>query len=100
MREHTSLSIGICRVPRAIWIPGTPMTVYRGTPLDMVRAMSSEMEPGNLSIRETVRAIAVGLEENRGIRLGLPFASSDELLAVVFVHQLLEAGLGRTLAEA
>ncbi len=66
----------------------------------MVRAMRDEMEPCDLSERETIYAIALGLVEGRGIQLLLPFGWSDALLAESFVSALLEVGVGHPVPEA
>jgi hypothetical protein len=101
MKQHEIVPVGICRLPRAIWIPSShPVAVYRGTPVEIVRQMSCEMDPANLSVRETVYAISVGLEKNRGIAIQVPLGTSDEVLAALFVQRLLDCGLGQPLPTA
>jgi hypothetical protein len=87
-------------LPKAIWMPGHPPSIYRGSPLEMVHAMAKEMESSDLSVRETIQAILSGLLMNRRLFIALPNVKSDETLARLFVYALLGTGVGRKIPTA
>lgn len=89
-------------LPRAIWIHARPEpSVYRGTPLDMVRTMAAEMEP-QLSPRDAIVALLGGLSRNRRIHINLHGLGTlnDEGAAQMFVYALLDTGIARPLPQA
>ena len=82
-------------LPAALWIPGTTSpAIYRGSALEMVAQMKKEMSPSDISTRLAVRALILGLRENRGIRIHAS-GSTEESLALSFITGLLDSGLGR-----
>lgn len=89
-------------LPDAIWIASKSgdLSIYRGTPLEIVRVMAAEMGDG-VSIRSAVRQILAALSKSRGIRVQLVTKGlSDEVLARLFVYVLLNTGVGRVMARA
>lgn len=83
-------------LPRTISITGSaPIAVYRGTPLEIVQAMASEMVPDDLSVTEAIQALIVGLARRWGVLLAFPDGCEEELLASLFVYALLDTGIGR-----
>jgi hypothetical protein len=88
-------------LPRAIWIPTHPEpAVYRGVPLEMVRAMADEM--GDISTRDAIDLLVDELAFSRKILIDL--CNSDELpeegIAHLFVYALLDTGIARPLPQA
>lgn len=89
-------------LPDAIWVatPSLP-SIYRGSPLDMVKAMTREMAP-KLCPRDAIHAILGGLARNRGIhiRLDATPSMSDDAFASLFIFALLDQRVARPLAAA
>lgn len=86
-------------LPRAIWASGgRSPSIYRGSPLEMVRTMASEMVPFDLPSRYVILAILSGLKRNRGIDIRLPNVCNDEEFAALFVYALLDRGICRPIA--
>lgn len=88
------------KLPVAIWIPTgrSVPAIYRGTPIEMVREMAEEMEETRLDV--AVSRILTGLSENRRVTIRLPSGLPEEALSGLFVHALLETGVGRALPDA
>lgn len=85
---------------RAIWVAGShDVTVYRGTAVEIVRSMASEMDE-SLSVGEVVCVIAQGLACHRGIKVSLPRTTSDDVLAEAFVEGLLSSRLFHPMPSA
>ena len=88
-------------LPNAIWIPAAAEpVVYRGDPLEMVRAMADEM--GDLSPRDAIDMLLDALASNHSIRIDLQEASDlpDEGYAHLFVFALLDTGIAHPLPQA
>lgn len=86
-------------LPRAIWAAdGASPSIYRGTPLEMVRAMASEMVPSDLSTRFVILAILAGLKRNRGVDIRLPDVRDEAEFAALFIYALLDRGVCRPVA--
>lgn len=103
-RQVASLS-DLNRLPAAIWIPAggsepsrAELSFYRGSPLEMVREMASEME--EVSLEAAVGKILMGLAKNRRIAIRIPQGLPDERLSTLFVFALLETGVGREMPKA
>lgn len=93
----------LAQLPTAIWIPvpfedNEEPPVYRGTPLEMVREMATEMEEDDLEV--AVDKILQSLAEHRGVSIRLPRGLPDDSLSGLFVLALLETGIGRPLPLA
>jgi hypothetical protein len=89
-------------LPRAIWIHQEPEpAIYRGCPLEMVRAMAEEMNPC-LPPRDAIAALLGGLARNRRIHINLHGVEqlSEEGAAQMFVYALLDTGIARPLPQA
>ena len=88
------------RMPRAIWIPhgGDSPAFYRGSPLEMVQAMSIETESD--SVKHTIQMITAGLEANRWVTIRLPKNLPDDELAGLFVYALLVTGIAQEMPRA
>ena len=83
-------------LPKSIWIAGsTPVAIYHGTPIEIVRAMASEMEPADLSVPDAIQALLIGLAHRWGIVFAFPPGCGEETLAGLFVYALLDTGIGR-----
>lgn len=95
--NRSSLPLEALRsLPTAISIAGSaPVAIYRGTPVEIVRAMASEMEPSDLSVAEAIDALILGLARRWGVVLALPEGCGEDLLAGLFVYALLDTGIGR-----
>lgn len=88
-------------LPDAVWVPnakGLP-AVYRGSPLDMVRAMSAEMHP-NLEPRDAIQAILGGLARHRGVHIRLQPDADTNTLARLFLFALLDQRILRPIPTA
>jgi len=80
-------------LPKAIWMQGS-RSVYRGTPVEMVRQMAAEMGPG-LTVRSTVDTLLTALYLKRGLLIALPEDAPEEIVAALFVHALLDARVSK-----
>ena len=90
-------------MPDAIWIAVEKAlpAVYRGSPLDMVQAMTREMEP-DLCPKDAIHAILGGLSRNRNIHIRLDVTPSmpDEIYARLFIFALLDQRIAKPLPSA
>lgn len=86
-------------LPIAIWMPGDPPSVYRGSPEEMVASMAAEMGD-DVSVREAVNRLCAGLAAYRKVVIGLPEDVTDDTLARLFVFALLDTGMARPMADA
>jgi len=90
-------------LPDAVWISVEKAlpAIYRGSPLDMVRAMTREMEP-DLCPKDAIHAILGGLSRNRNIhiRLDVTPGMSDETYARLFIFALLDQRIAKPLPTA
>lgn len=68
------------------------MSVYRGTPIEMVQQMASEMKAG-LSIHQAVQALLTSIGFKQGILIAIPEDCPEDLLCALFVHALLDTGI-------
>jgi hypothetical protein len=75
------------------------LTIYRGSPQEIVRAMASEMGDG-VTIRQAVKKLTSALSNDRRITIQFPDGVPEEQLAKMFVHALLVTKLGREMPQA
>lgn len=87
-------------LPTAIWIPvnGMDPVFYRGSPLEMVQEMASDMKEVDLHV--AVKKILAGLAEHRRVTIQFPEGLPDEALSRLFVYALLATGIGRPMPLA
>lgn len=100
MNTTTITQTSLQELPGVIWMPGDPPSMYRGSPLDMVKAMGEEMEPKDLAPREVIETLVAGLLRGRGVYIALPNVKSDETLARLFIFALLDLKIGKRMAAA
>ncbi len=86
-------------LPRSIWMPGEPPSVYHGSPAEMVASMAREMGD-DVTVREAVERICAALATYRKVVIGLPEDVPDDTLARLFVFALLDTGMARRLPDA
>jgi hypothetical protein len=86
-------------LPQAIWIPGSPPSVYQGSPSEMVSAMAAEMGD-DVGLREAVDQLCAALAAYRRVVIGLPADVEDDTLARLFVFALLDTGMAKPMAAA
>jgi hypothetical protein len=82
-------------LPRTISMGGTKhVSVYHGTPLEMVRSMASEMGLGT-DVHEAVSTLLDALGRNRGVLIAIPEDAPEDVVATLFVYALLDSGVSR-----
>ena len=81
-------------LPGVITMAGNPSAIYHGTPVQMVRQMAAEMRPG-MTVRQAVATLLTALGRNRGILIAIPEDAPEEIVAALFVHALIDAGVSR-----
>lgn len=95
-----NLQAKIDTLPASIWMPGdTEPSIYRGTPMEIVTAMASELGEGT-SVRDAVKQICSALAQNRRVGIRIPLDLPDEQLAGLFVYALLDTRLAKPMAMA
>lgn len=88
------------KLPQAIWCPGGPEpSIYRGSPLEMVRQMAGEMGP-DIGTHDAVHTLCQALAQYRKVFIGLPGNVPEEVLAGLFVFALLDLRISRPMAAA
>jgi hypothetical protein len=87
-------------LPPAIWVPQGSYRIYRGTPPEIVREMAIGETEASLTVREALQQLTQGLATARKVVIQLPWAQSDEVLSALFLHALLDLGIGRPVPSA
>lgn len=99
MRVNAVDPNALVNLPRTIWMAGqSDISVYRGSPLEMVHQMAAEM--GSASVHETVGVLLTSLYRNRGVLIAIPEDAPDEVLSALFVFALLNTGVGHPMAQS
>jgi hypothetical protein len=68
------------------------VSIYRGSPVEMVRQMAHEMKPG-LSVPQAVQTLLTSIGFKRGILIAIPEDCPEDMLCALFVHALLDSGI-------
>jgi hypothetical protein len=89
-------------LPPAIWVPSGSYRIYRGSPVQMVREMAVGDPPAqtDLSVRESLQRLTNELAEARRVVIQLPWNQPDEVLSALFLHAIMQLGIGRTVPSA
>lgn len=98
----TALATPTATIPDSIWMPGgEEPSVYRGSPLEMVRTMASEMGLAE-DTRSAVTSLLDALASNRHVKITIRGSNhlDERTLAQAFVQALLVSGLARPLPHA
>jgi hypothetical protein len=87
-------------IPTAIWSPGRPIPyVYRGSPLEMVEQMASEMGPAVTPAQAMDKLMKVLATSGR-LHIQIHGSPPEEIRAGIFVHCLLQQRICRPMAQA
>lgn len=97
MMSQLALPDAFRGLPAAIWMAGSPPSVYRGTPVEMVRAMADEMGQ-DIPVREAVAILSGALTGSPVVALRA--LDSDEAICAWFIRSLLASKVSRVLAAA
>ncbi len=90
---RTSIDKLFADIPSAIWSPGRPLPyVYRGTPVEMVKQMASEMGDG-VTANQAMDALLEGLARSGRLRLRIVGDPPENIRAGIFVYSLLQHGI-------
>lgn len=84
-------------LPFAIWLPRSSYDVYRGTPSEIIRELTGGKAT---TVRQAIKKVTKSLEVTRRVRLQLPWEESDEVLATLVVHAMLELGISQPVPSA
>lgn len=86
-------------IPSALWFKGMGLpTVYQGSPVEMVRAMATEMGP-EVTPHDAIDFLCSHLARSRRVYIRVPDAPV-EVRANLFVRYLLATGVALPLASA
>jgi hypothetical protein len=97
---HTNLDKILEEIPPAIWSPGQPLPyIYRGSPLEMVKGMASEMGPG-VTPDQAMNRLLAALASSRKLHICIAGDPPEHVKASVFVYALLQHGLLRPMPQA
>lgn len=83
-------------LPSAIWIPGRDYSIYRGSPIQMVLEMSEDSK----TVRQAIQDLIAEFERTRRVTVKLPWEQSEDTLASIYLHFLLEVGIGQPVSQA
>lgn len=102
---HVTTELSKSGPPPAIYIfDSGDVSVYRGTPLEMVRQMAQEMEDGEgvPDVFEAVDTILECLADYRDIYVDVDLdgVSDESVMAEVLVQVLLRIGVARPMPQA
>lgn len=97
---RTSIDKLFAEIPSAIWSPGVPIPyVYRGTPVEMVEQMATEMGPG-VTVSQAMDKLLAALARNGRLRLRIVGNPPENIRAGIFVYSLLQHGVLHPMAKA
>jgi len=85
-------------LPRAIWIPSGSYRIYRGSPAEMILEMAEAPSP--LTVRQALQKLTDGFAKSRKLVIQLPWKESDDTLSTLFLHALMDLGIGRAAPSA
>jgi hypothetical protein len=87
-------------IPDAIWTSGRPLPyIYRGSPLEMVQQMASEMGP-RVTVAQAMELLLKELLRHRRVQIQFHGNPPEVIKAGIFVHTLLANGVCRPMAQA
>lgn len=85
-------------LPAAIWVPSSSLAIYRGSPQNIIEEMTVPL--GDKPVREKLHALVEELASARKIIVQLPWNQPDDVLSSLFIHALMQLGLGRPVPQA
>lgn len=95
--NHYSFTNATEPLPEAVWVPsGGTFRIYRGSPGVMVK----DMVPDDMPLREALKKLTEHFAQNHQVVIQLPWGQPDEVIAALFLHALIELGIGRAVASA
>lgn len=80
---------GTQELPPSVWSQAGGFNIYRGTPSQMVLEMVSGDH--EYTVREALQQLIFHVYQTRGLQIQLPWQTSDEILANLFIYTLLQA---------
>jgi hypothetical protein len=95
----SDLSIGKLTdaLPLAIWLPRSSYDVYRGSPSEIIQELTGNK---STSMRQAIKKVTKSLEVTRRVKLELPWGESDDVLATLLVHAMLQLKISQPVPSA